>query len=499
MTPRIVTLPVGDDPAQARLYYGKPVLETLKALPEASVHCVVTSPPYWGLRDYGVSPLVWGGQIDCDHQWGKTERGKRADLLPLGESNFASRTGSHENQGSGALDGGRFCTKCDGWLGHLGLEPLPMMFVRHLVEVFREVRRVLRHDGVVWLNLGDSYNNRSKSSHQTDLESKDHQKSWASMISEDRNRMRTTDIGLKEKDLCMIPSRVAIALQEDGWWIRSMMPWIKRNCMPESIADRPSASTEFFFMLTKSDRYFFDMMAIRRPHKDASVNRYEYGLKLKRDPNRMDAQERRYYEGMGNAERVGDFVNAAGRNRRNSDWFFDSIQSILQGEDICLMNDDGDPLAMVVNPRPYPGAHFAAFPPSLVEPCILASTSHIGYCTTCSAPWQRVPTKTSEGRTRNDNGNLGMGYQRETVVYKIAGWEPTCECVQKKPIAATVMDPFSGSGTVGHVALRQGRHYIGIDLNEGYLDLAEARIRQEPPPSKNPQIETDSVLALFGE
>ena len=247
--------------------------EVMAGMEPESVHCVVTSPPYWGLRDYGEA-------------------------------------------------------------GQLGLEPTPEAYVANMVAVFREVRRVLRKDGTVWLNLGDSYvSNASDQVPQT----KSHKGSG--LAGPNRNG-RT---GLKPKDLVGIPWRVAFALQADGWYLRSDIIWAKPNPMPESVTDRPTKAHEYLFLLTKSARYFYDAEAVAEPLMDSSVLRLS-------QPN-LDQQEgswRVLVNGHNASHGVGlshDLYSGPTRNLR-------SVWTIAT--------------------QPYPGAHFATFPEALVEPCVKA-------------------------------------------------------------------------------------------------------------------------------
>jgi DNA modification methylase len=249
-------------------------------LADGCVQCVVTSPPYWGLRDYGI-----------DRQ--------------------------------------------------IGLEQTPDAYVAELVAVFREVRRVLRDDGVLWLNLGDSYNNRSvarKSSHQTGLgfDSTDLQKSWKQLSGEGRTRMSLSEGGLKEKDLVGIPWRVAFALQADGWYLRSDIIWAKPNPMPESVTDRPTKAHEYVFLLTKRERYAYDAKAIAEPSTYPNDDRKARGaIAQKRMPTQMIAGIR-----PGSA-------TYADRNART---------------------------VWAIATQPYSGAHFATMPEALVERCVLTGS-----------------------------------------------------------------------------------------------------------------------------
>ena len=185
-------------------------------LADESVHCVVTSPPYWNLRDYGLAPSVWGGDSGCPHYWSE-------GVVDPGAQSSDDKSGAKQpnaNRRDG-MPTSAFCGECGAWLGALGLEPTVGLYVAHIVEIFREVWRALRKDGTCWINLGDSYSGRR-------------------------------DGNLKPKDLVGMPWRVAFALRGDGWWLRSPGIWEKPNPMPESVTDRLTTSHEYVFMLTKS-------------------------------------------------------------------------------------------------------------------------------------------------------------------------------------------------------------------------------------------------------
>jgi DNA modification methylase len=421
--------------------------EVLAGLPAESVHCVITSPPYWGLRDYQLPPTVWGGEDPgCAHAWGEEERGRRKDLLPPSESSSSSRMGTDDRQGFGPPTGGHFCSRCGAWRGALGLEPDPALYVAHLVEVFRAVRRVLRDDGTCWVNLGDSYATR-----------------WGSQRAEGRRGMEDNErsrggpvvAGLKEKDLIGIPWRVAFALQADGWWLRSEIIWAKPNPMPESVTDRPTKAHEQLFLLAKAERYYFDAEAVKEPAN------YPDGM------NGHSPVRSPY--GQGFAAGRSDGSTTTGRNKR-SVWTIPSA--------------------------PFPLAHFATFPPALVEPCVKAGTSAHGACPACGAPWRReieraphpadeelIAARAGRGRTRTtDNLTSGPAHWAYKAAHpdRVLGWAPSCACAPT-PVPCVVLDPFAGAGTVGLVADRLGRDAILIELKPEYANLAEKRIREEAP------------------
>lgn len=294
-------------------------IESMRSMPDQSVNCCVTSPPYFGLRDYGMKDQI-------------------------------------------------------------GLEQTPEQFIVKLVEVFREVRRVLRDDGTLWVNIGDSYaggggGNYSKSAKQT---------AHGEHITNVRNRSDwLASAGLKAKDLIGIPWMLAFALRADGWYLRQDIIWNKPNPMPESVRDRCTKAHEYIFLLSKSDRYYFDSEAIKEPCSEDMQRRAAAGHTRgqgKIDRSRNDAATVRP-----------KLITADGRNRR-SVW--------------------------TVATKPYKGAHFATFPPKLIEPCILDGC----------------------------------------------------------PVGGTVLDPFGGSGTTAGVALAHGRNAILCELNPEYASLVPARV-----------------------
>jgi DNA modification methylase len=448
--------------------------EVMALMEPESVHCVVTSPPYWGLRDYGTATWL-GGDEACDHveKNARGDAGRPATMVPRGAGGAMVPSGSSTPVES-PMQYRATCGKCGATRvdSQLGLEPTPEAYVESMVAVFREVRRVLRSDGTVWLNLGDSY--AATSSYQvTDNKHIDVGNSKASVVPD----------GLKPKDLVGIPWRVAFALQADGWYLRSDIIWSKPNPMPESVTDRPTKSHEYLFLLSKSPRYYFDADAVREAHGDSNTSRDRAtrqhgtttsgitvpGSTVHPDSPYVGQPMHRGLPGVGTT--FGGW-NPAGRNIR-------SVWTIAT--------------------QPYPGAHFATFPQALVEPCIKAGTSARGVCPECGAPWERVVERTPTDMTARyqrgeptRHGTSGAAASGASNVGAFSGsgqttgWVPACHnsCPADwggaAPVPATVLDPFAGSGTVGLVAQRLSRRAVLIDLNADYLGQVMDRNRDIP-------------------
>lgn len=300
--------------------------EVMAAMEPESVHCVVTSPPYWGLRDYGTATWI-GGDEGCDHLRPVENRNAR----PLGAFHGGSDDGNDSREP--AYKG--TCGKCGAIRqdSQLGLEPTPEAYVENMVAVFREVKRVLRKDGTCWVNLGDSYavNGGARTYGSTD---------GATGRGNAPGGPRRAPETLKPKDLVGIPWRVAFALQADGWYLRSDIIWAKPNPMPESVTDRPTKAHEYLFLLSKSPRYFYDADAVREANV-GTFNDFPSHARIGGGTGRPR------YDTNGQAAGPSGHVGTdpAGRNLR-------SVWTIAT--------------------QPYPGAHFATFPEKLVEPCIKA-------------------------------------------------------------------------------------------------------------------------------
>jgi DNA modification methylase len=435
--------------------------EVLRTLPAESVHCVVTSPPYWGLRDYGTA--TWdGGDPECDHRSPTMREGRNEDRAMLAGS-------AATNSAQLLLAARSNCGKCGARRidNQIGLEPTPEAHTESLLAVFRDVWRVLRKDGTLWLNYGDCYACAPNGRKAADIEGDDRafRDKPFSTVSGRRNvqggaqitgEERFAAANLKPKDLVGMPWRLALALQADGWWLRSDIIWAKRNPMPESVTDRPTRAHEYLFLLAKAERYFYDADAIREQHSALGrVPGNKSRLYVDRDPQHAASHKMRPSDEQS--------FHPAGRNRRT---------------------------VWEINTQPTPEAHFATFPEALVEPCIMAGTSEWGCCPECGAPWERVRQPAAEyaknlGSNKGaDADRYGKGYKKHspavTAAYETTGWRPTCShpYTDIELVPAVVLDPFGGSGTVGRVATRLGRRSILIELNPAYITIAEKRTAQ---------------------
>ncbi len=361
-------------------------LTRLRELPDRSVDCIVTSPPYWGLRDYGV-----GGMI--------------------------------------------------------GLEASIEAHLDVMVAVFREAHRVLADHGTLWMNYGDAYASSVNGRAAADVEGDDR-------TFRDKPIDTAKASGLPAKNLLMLPARVALALQEAGWILRSEIIWAKPNPMPESARDRPASSHEKIYLFAKRGRYFYDAQAVR-----------EKG------------------EGFGRSERFRGDVYTAGRSHANGD-DRDGDRGggrSLGGETRNCRN------VWTIATQAYSGAHFATFPTKLAERCIKAGTSERGCCSKCGAPWVREvarefrpqadcsPEAGRRAAAGLDTSSHRAGSKRGASVTKTIGWAPTCGCkAARRP--ALVLDMFGGAGTTGLVAARHGRRALLIELNPDYALGAQKRI-----------------------
>ena len=374
-----------------------------------------------------------------------------------------------------------------GVIGQIGLEKTPEEYIAKLVEVFAEVRRVLAPDGLCFVNLGDSY--ASTPTHSDP--GKYHRNS---KLAEGKRRPSKISPGIPAKNLVLIPQRAALAFQRDGWWVRSFMPWPKNNALPESVRDRPTTAHEYWIMLAKSKRYFWDQEAVRMPSSRPDL--------VGRVTRRIGVVEQsgtfRNDVGMTGVQ----YCNPSGRNRRTSDTWLDGLdvmideqrrylahlEAIRDGTGM-LQGQDGEAMALRFNTASFKGAHFATFPAKMIVPLVRAGSSERGVCPVCRRAWRRVverkkfdrsqdrvygegviPGAHNLGGTVPGSNTRGMPDAQPITT----GWTPTCSHLDAdgnphEPVPALVLDPFVGSGTTLEVARRLNRDAIGLDLSRPYL------------------------------
>lgn len=408
-------------------------LTVLKTLPSESVHCVVTSPPYWGLRDYGTGRWV-GGDAGCDHRSPTMQAGRNEDRQKLAGS---AATNSYQN----VLAHNAACGKCGAVKvdEQIGLERSLSQHIDALVTVFREVRRVLRKDGTLWLNYGDAYatapNGRSaagtKALGDDDRTFRDKPMSTIGPIYNPEPRVGKSDnkgnLGgdhrgrvqaggtMKAKDRMLLPARVAIALHDDGWYVRDEIIWHKPNPMPSSVKDRTTPAHEMIYMLTKAERYAYDAAAIREP---AAVKSWNDGTRVYGGTNKHGANAKHGERTTG--RRTGRFHHpgAWSKGEGSHGKIHSEGRTEASYAEIEIDGTRQKRSVWTVPPKGFREAHFATFPPDLIRPCILAGC----------------------------------------------------------PVGGTVLDPFFGAGTTGLVAQELGRDCIGIELNPAYVTIAQDRL-----------------------
>lgn len=342
--------------------------------------------------------------------------------------------------------------------GQFGLEATPDEYVARMVDLFREVRRVLRNDGTLWLNMGDSYGCGGNGSRDP--------KRWPKQSRND-HRVQHNKTAVRTKDLVGMPWRLAFALQADGWYLRSDIIWHKPSPMPESVRDRPTKSHEYVFLMTKQPRYFYDAEAITEPVTGNAHARGSGVNPKAKTPAGWDTS------GGSHREKIGRYP----RPKQN-----ESFSGAVSG----LVSRRNKRTVWTIASTPFPGAHFAVFPLKLVEPCVMAGTSERGCCRTCGAPWRRLVDRRpdhsrGEGLTPKDNH---QGYRSNyrtnppSSMSATIGWESGCDHDQRAQDLdpCTVLDPFAGSGTTGVVAAQLGRRFIGIELSPEYFAMARGRI-----------------------
>jgi len=426
-------------------------LNVLKTLPDESVNCCLTSPPYWGLRDYGIEPVIWDGDKDCKHIWGNTLKGKqtgRNDTNDPTSTNF----GGWSNWDGGKNDEkGQFCQKCGAWRGSLGLEPTFELYIKHLCNIFDEIKRALRKDGTCWVNLGDSYNSHTfgKSKLGGGLQKNLVQKNEAFP------RYRKPPKNLGDKSLCLIPQRFAIEMVNRGWILRNIIIWHKPNCMPSSAKDRFTVDFEYVYFFTKSNKAQFwtnsktGECVSKKPLGTKGIKGKDWEWQKKESswqrPSRdetfkLPSRKKSTYAKEGYKKvslwtghdywfeqqfephlTINEFNKRDMLKRKLND-SNKQYSKHSHGPQDYGINGRNKRAVWTIPTQPFPEAHFAVYPKKLIEPMIKAGC----------------------------------------------------------PKGGIVLDPFMGAGTTAVVAKKLGRNYMGIEIKQEYIDMANKRIRAIP-------------------
>ncbi len=483
----------------------------LSTLPEKSIQCCVTSPPYYGLRDYGLPPLAWDGEAGCEHEW--------ADATYVRNNDQTAGPKQRTNKGAIGRDepvNNAFCRLCGAWRGCLGLEPIPDLYVKHLVATFREVGRVLRLDGVLFIVIGDSYAGAG-ARHGGKGDEHGQMKRWATP---------TDVIGCPPGSLLLIPETLQLALRADGWTIRNNPVWAKVAPMPESV-----------------DGWRWEKCRVKVKHSDRAHNQFQQGAGTKQGPGVASRSQREAYfeEGQGATEwsdcpgcskcsDTGGYVLRRGswRHTRAHETVIMATRGMGYWADAQAVKEAANPEHFgrykydfwpegtkessgggrpngasntggykqilttrnprsVLTPKPqaFSGAHFATFPPDLIRPLILATCPE-KCCSMCGQGYVPVVERTGHENQREEahvprNEPTKTDSTGWAPLTKSAGlYRPSCFC-NAPSVLGTVLDPFFGAGTTGLVASRLDRNCIGIELNPEYAEMAKSRIEQDSP------------------
>jgi len=406
-------------------------MDALNYIKEEVIDCIVFSPPYWGLRDYGLeATTVWGGDNGCDHLFtmkGAPPRKRNPSDVKDQSSIEASRRGEASTWDSDKIVS-NFCNKCNAWKGQLGMEPHPQMFIDHMTDICMKMYPLLKKTGSMYINIGDTYYTRSGTpGYGWDRPSR---KEMAKLHQYQSTMKSNRSNWLQPKQKLLIPHRLAISLQNNGWIVRNDIVWHKLNSMPSSVKDRRSNTFEYIFHFVKKRKYYYDLDSIRIPHitskknTKSSVKTTKHDLAVNRVGNLSytDSLHKKAYNPKGKnpgdiiTKRVYANIEHFTKKGSGGHYAYGGLDSQNGSHNHPLGKNPGDILK--INTQPFTGAHFAVFPPKLIEPLIKSSC----------------------------------------------------------PEGGIVLDPFLGSGTTMMVARNLCRQCIGIEINPEYVEIAKKRV-----------------------
>jgi len=411
-------------------------LDELKKLPSESVNCIITSPPYYGLRSYKGADTIWDGNPKCEHEW-SINISERVDYTGFernrsGLNKMAEKIDGHERHATTDIPpidkNSVYCSKCGAWKGQLGLEPTYQMYLDHLLMITAELKRVLKETGTLFWNMGDSYAGKMGKRQGWNDNKLTYTREEA--LENGTSFYLNADYGnIPNKSLMMLPERFAIGMIEQGWILRNKIIWYKRNGMPSSVKDRFSNKWEYIFFFVKSRKYFFDLDAVRKPLKESSIKRISQNVQLQFNmgkvhdfpddnmnmKNILIHMKQKYEQNNPVGANPGNVIDTPAV--RYKSWYSNAGHKYTHERKYDPNADGGDFLDIPT--RPHTFAHFAVYPETLIEPLIKAGC----------------------------------------------------------PEGGTVLDPFAGSGTTGIVAERLGRNSILIEISSDYIAIIKERTK----------------------
>lgn len=508
------------------------ILDALATLPSDSVDCIVSSPPYWGLRNYGKeTEAIWDAKEACKHEWNEQHTGlqheNRNNLKGTQEEVHLATGTAFIKKYDRQLAG--MCSLCGAWKGQLGMEPDYRLFIKHMLSVTSELKRVLKPSGTLWWNIGDTYNGNKEG--KTDKKVSDY-------VKEDQNGLaKFASTHMQDKCLMLIPERLTIGMVDQGWTLRNKIVWHKPNHMPSSVKDRLTNSWEYVYLFVKSRKYYFNLDAIRVQPTLSSITEMQPSGKFEQDGSHLEVDYKYPADvirriGQDRLDGVNPFVKGTDAARHGNSFnqrvpdalkgrldakygdMYKATQAEIESYDeknyktkmeaaLARQGSYEDPLHTMLydlkgkNPgdiwrittQPFKDAHFATFPEALVKECLLTAPREI--CSKCGKG--KVPVTETEYVDAGGKGNEKLqGADAFTYAHynspekyrlglaqafrNITGYRPQCQC--NAPFTEpTIMDPFCGSATTLKVAKEMHMSGIGIEISPKYIKIAKRRLQ----------------------